>query len=344
MSTANRALEITTSPHITSEVSVEVIMRNVFLALLPVAAFAVYAFGLTGFLILSVATLTCVLTEHVLCLATRRESTIGDWSAAITGLLYGLTLPPGLPLWMVVSGGVIAIGLGKFMFGGLGQNMFNPALVGRAVLQAAFPVAMTTWHPAFTADRFSKIPASLLTFPFARPVWDAVTAATPLGAMKFDHQMTETMDLVMGLTSGSTGETSSLLILLGGVYLASRKMLNWRIPVSIFAAVVLFSGVFYFMNPEKYPSPGFMLFSGGLMLGAVFMATDMVASPLTTPGVIVYGSLIGVLVVIIRLWGGLPEGVMYAILFGNAVSPLIDRYFQPAVYGTKTSGGARESQ
>jgi len=335
MNTFQRTLEIRTSPHIKNDIRVDVIMRNVVFALLPIAAFAIYAFGFTALVLLTVSTLSCVLSEHLLCIATGRKSTIGDWSAAITGLLYGLTLPPGLPLWMVAGGGFIAIALGKFMFGGLGNNMFNPALVGRAVLQAAFPVAMTTWAPAFAPDRFGAILGSSLTFPFATPVFQAITSATPLGAMKFDHQMTGSFDLAMGLVGGSTGETSSLLILLGGAYLASRKMLNWRIPISIFAAVAIFSGIFHLINPTQYPSPIFMLFSGGLMLGAVFMATDMVASPMTTLGIIIYGSLIGVLVVIIRIWGGLPEGVMYAILFGNACSPLIDRVIQPTVYGTR---------
>jgi len=335
MTTLQKTLEIRTSPHIVSGVEVDVIMRNVVYALLPVAAFAIYAFGYTALVLLVTATVSCVVAEHLLCILNKKETTIGDWSAVITGLLYGLTLPPGLPLWMVASGGFVAIGLGKFMFGGLGNNKFNPALVGRAVLQAAFPVAMTTWVPAFSLNRFDTILSSSLTFPFATPAFQAVTSATPLGAMKFDHQMTQSLDLALGLINGSIGETSSILILLGGTYLASRKMLNWRIPISIFAAVAILSGLFHWINPDQYPSSIFMLFSGGLMLGAVFMATDMVASPMTTRGVIVYGSLIGAMIFVIRIWGGLPEGVMYAILFGNAFSPLIDRVFQPRVYGTK---------
>ena len=331
----NKTLEIHTSPHISSGSSTDVIMRNVVFALLPVAGFAIYAFGLVALLSLTMATASAVLTEHFLCRFNGKESTIGDWSAAITGLIYGLTLPPGLPLWMVAFGGIIAIALGKFLFGGLGMNMFNPALVGRAFLQAAFPVAITTWHPVFAADRFTSLPSSTFTFPFTVPVYDAITGATPLSAMKFDHQFATAYDLVFGLTTGSLGETSGLIILLGGIYLAARKMLNWRIPASIFVTVAALSGIFYLINPEIYPSPMFMLFSGGLMYGAVFMATDMVASPVTTPGVIIYGAIIGLLVVVIRLWGGLPEGVMYAILFANAASPQIDRLIQPRVYGTK---------
>lgn len=332
--TEQRTLEIHTSPHITSGASVDVIMRNVVWALLPVAAFSVYSFGLAALLTLVVATLSCVLTEHAMCRFASRPTTVRDWSVTITGLLYGLTLPPALPLWMVACGGIIGVAMAKSMFGGLGYNAFNPALVGRAFLQAAFPVAMTSWTPAMAPDRFVSIPGSTFTFPFAAPVYDSATGATPLSLMKFDQQLTATGDLLLGLTSGSTGETCALLILAGGAYLAARKMMNWRIPAAIFATVAVFSWIFHSINPGVYPPPGFMLFSGGLMLGAVFMATDMVASPITALGSILYGILIGVLITVIRLWGGMPEGVMYAILLANAVSPHIDHLVKPRVYGT----------
>jgi electron transport complex protein RnfD len=339
MANVSKTLEIRTSPHIMSGDSVDTIMFNVVLALLPTTLFAVYAFGLTALLTLVTALASCLLAEHVVCRLTRKASTVGDWSVTITGLLYGLTLPPGLPLWMVAIGGIIAVGLGKLLFGGLGYNPFNPALVGRAFLQAAFPVAMTSWLPAFSGGRFSSLPSSTLTLPFSEPVYDAVTGATPLALWKFDRELTDAGELVMGFTSGSTGETSTLLILLGGIYLAARKMMNWRIPVAIFAAVVAFSGILHLIDAESYASPVFMLLSGGLMLGAVFMATDMVASPMTSAGCYIYGALIGILVVVIRVWGGMPEGVMYAILLANAVSPHIDGLIQPKVYGT--SGGER---
>ena len=332
--TEQRTLEIHTSPHITSGASVDVIMRNVVWALLPVAAFSVYSFGLAALLTLVVATLSCVLTEHAMCRFASRPTTVRDWSVTITGLLYGLTLPPALPLWMVACGGIIGVAMAKSMFGGLGYNAFNPALVGRAFLQAAFPVAMTSWTPAMAPDRFVSIPGSTFTFPFAAPVYDSATGATPLSLMKFDQQLTATGDLLLGLTSGSTGETCALLILAGGAYLAARKMMNWRIPAAIFATVAVFSWIFHSIDPLVYPPPGFMLFSGGLMLGAVFMATDMVASPITALGSILYGILIGVLITVIRLWGGMPEGVMYAILLANAVSPHIDHLVKPRVYGT----------
>ena len=333
--TARRdTLQIHTSPHIASGASVDTIMRNVVWALLPVAAFSVYSFGLAALFTLLAATASCVLTEHLMCRFAARPTTVKDWSVTITGLLYGLTLPPALPLWMVVVGGVIGVAMAKFMFGGLGYNAFNPALVSRAFLQAAFPAAMTTWTPAMQPDRFLSVPASVFTIPFAAPVYDGASGATPLSLMKFDGQITATGDLLLGLTSGSTGETCAVLILVGGIYLAVRRMMNWRIPAAIFATVALLSALFHGIDPEVYPPASFMLFSGGLMLGAVFMATDMVASPITALGSVIYGILIGVLITVIRLWGGMPEGVMYAILLANAVSPHIDHLVQPRVYGT----------
>ena len=335
----DKTLRIRSSPHIKSTTRVDVIMRNVVYALLPAAMFAVYAFGLAALVLLTTAVLTCVATEHILCRATGRASTINDWSVVITGLIYGLTLPPGLPLWMVVLGGVIAVGLGKFLFGGLGYNLFNPALVGRAFLLATFPTAMTTWTSVLGAERFHTLPSSTLSFPFAEPVYDTVSGATPLAAFKFAHQPTGTLDLFLGMTGGSTGETPALLLLAGGVYLMARQMMNWRIPAGIFTAALLFSALFHSLDPQTYPAPLFTLFSGGLMLGALFMATDMVASPVTGTGCFIYGLLIGTVVMVIRLWGGMPEGVMYAILFGNAISPLIDRWIQPITYGSGRRGG-----
>jgi electron transport complex protein RnfD len=315
MRTTKKTLEIATSPHIASGASVDVIMRNVVYALLPVCAFSIYVFGLSALVTLTAATLSCLLTEHLLCRWRGEASTIGDWSVAITGILLGLTLPPGLPVWMVVIGGIAGVGVGKFLFGGLAYNAFNPALVGRAFLAAAFPVSLTTWYPPFGADRFTVLPSSTFTFPFATPVYDSLSGATPLAAMKFDGELTATADLVMGMTSGSTGETGGLLILAGGIYLVARKMMNWRIPVAIFATVIALSGGLYLLDPGTYP-------------------TDMVASPMTSLGCVIYGVLIGALVVVIRLWGAMPEGVMYAILFANAVSPHIDNLCQPRVYGT----------
>ena len=334
----SKTLTIRSSPHIGAASSVDSIMFNVVLALLPVCAYAVYAFGLAALLVLLTAVLSCLVAEHVLCRLSSRATTVGDWSIVITGMLYGLTLPPSLPLWMVAGGGFIAVGIGKFLFGGLGYNPFNPALVGRTILQAAFPAAMTTW-PSVTPYRFASLPSSTFALPLIKPEYDGVSAATPLANWKFDHVSTDTAELFMGSVGGSTGETSALLILVGGAYLVARRMMSWRIPVAILATVALCSTVLSAIDPERYAPPLFMLFSGGLMLGAVFMATDMVASPITHLGCVVYGVLIGLLVVLIRVWGGMPEGVMYAILIGNSASPHIDRWIRPQVYGTSGRGG-----
>lgn len=345
MSGDHKTLGISTTPHVLSGHSVDVIMRNVVYALLPVSLYAIYVFGLAALACVLTAVITAVLSEYLLSRLLLAQpagrASITDWSAVITGLLLALTLPPGLPLWMVACGAVIAIGIGKLLFGGLGYNAFNPALVGRAFLQAAFPVALTTWTPALQPDRFTALPGSQLAFPFTTPVYDGITAATPLALMKFEHTLTPVRDLFIGTISGSTGETSALLILAGGCWLAARNMLNWRIPVAIFATVALMSWLLGFFSQTPTPGPLFMLCSGGLMLGAVFMATDMVASPNTAGGAFFYGALIGVLVVVIRLWAGMPEGVMYAILLANAVSPHIDPWFRPRVFGTASGKGKR---
>jgi len=329
-----KTLDISSSPHIYKGRSTDDIMKNVVWALIPVVGFSVYSFGWNALLVITSATLACVLTEHVLCKLSKKETTVQDYSAVITGLLLGLTLPPIFPLWMAFVGGVIGIALGKYVFGGLGYNVFNPALVGRAVLQAAFPVAITTWHPAFLADRFSNISGSVFTWPFMQPQFDAVSGATPLSAFKFDGITTSTTELAFGQISGSTGETCAVLIALGGLYLIARNMMSWRIPAAVLLSAFLLSGLLYVVNSDVYPSPFFMLFSGGLMLGAVFMATDMVSSPITPLGLWIYGGIIGILTIVIRIWSGLPEGVMYSILLANAISPHIDKVIRARVYGT----------
>lgn len=340
--------EVRTSPHVKRRVTTDIIMRNVVYALLPIVAFSVFSFGLSAFLVILVAVASCVLTEHFFCRAGGKETTISDYSAVITGLLLAMTLPPGFPLWMTAVGGFVSIALGKIIFGGLGYNPFNPALVGRAFLQAAFPVAITTWSPSFfpkiaSIDRFISVPMSTLSLPFMRPESvagfiqgmkiDGFSGATPLMRMKFDHEATGIMDLFMGMTGGSIGETSALLILICGAYLAYRKMMDWRIPAAVLLSAAAVSGAFYVFSKGTTPSPMFVLFSGGLMLGAVFMASDMVGSPTTPLGVWIYGGFIGALTVLIRIKGGLPEGVMYTVLLGNALTPLINMWTQPRAFG-----------
>lgn len=333
-------LELRSAPLLHAPRTVEQIMRHVVYALLPLCVFAVHAFGLSAAALILVVTASCLGTEQLCNRLTGRANTLGDNSAVITGLLLALTLPPGFPLWMGAVAGFIAIGLGKAVFGGLGCNIFNPALVGRAFVQAAFPTAITTWHAPFLDGRFTHFIPTSLAMPFLAPApaVDAVSGATPLAQYKFEHFTTHTLDLFLGGTAGSLGETSAILILLCGGYLAARRLLNWRIPVAVLASAFAVSAAFALADGQRYPDPWFMLGSGGLMLGALFMATDPVGAPVTPRGVWLYGALIGVVTVVIRLFGNLPEGVMYAILLGNAATPLIEAVTQPRVYGTSRHG------
>ena len=321
-------LIVTASPHIRSQDSTPRIMWHVVASLVPVVLSASWFFGVSALLQVVTAVAVAVLTER----ATGKGSAIADGSATITGLLLGLSLPAGFPLWMTALGAAFAIVFGKQVWGGLGQNVFNPALVGRAFLQGAFPVAITTW-PSPGGGLFT-LHGDLFALPLTRPLPHAVTSATPLGLLKFEGKGTALTDLVVGSTGGSLGETAALVILAGGIYLAWRGYLNWRIPVSVIVTVVALSAILHLADATK-PDALFMLFSGGLMLGAVYMATDMVTSPITNPGKWVFGVGIGILVVVIRTWGGLPEGVMYAILFMNALTPFINRATQPRVFGTR---------
>jgi len=325
------SLLVSASPHLGAGDSTPTIMWNVVASLLPIVAVAAWFFGPSALLVTAAATAAAVATERVL----GHRGTLGDGSAVITGLLLGLTLPAGLPLWMAVVGGVFGIAIGKLLFGGLGQNVFNPALLGRAFLQASFPVAMTTWPVPAAAGTWWALRGDNFAFPFTSPrVVDALTSASPLGRMKFEQQPTALLDLVLGTTTGSLGETSGLLILLCGGYLALRNYLNWRIPASIFATVAVLAGGLHQLDP-RYPGALFMLFSGGLMLGAMYMATDLVTSPVTNRGCWVFGAGVGLLVVVIRIWGGLAEGVMYAILIMNALVPYLNRWTQPRVFGAR---------
>ena len=332
-------LVVTTGPFEKRPVDTPGIMRHVIYALVPVMLAAVYYFGLSAVLLLVTCTAVCAGTEWLLGGRGRwRESTLSDGSAVVTGILLALTLPPGLPLWMAAIGAAVAMLFGKLLFGGLGQNVFNPSLTGRAFLQAAFPVPMTTWAEHSGADRLWSVQGDMLALPFLRPETDALTGATPLARMKFESEPTEITDLLLGSTSGSLGETAALLILLGGVYLGWRRFLNWRIPVGIFASVYLLASLLHWLDPGRFPDGWHHLFAGGLMLGAWFMATDPVSSPVTPRGCWIFAVGVGVLVILIRQFGGLPEGVMYAILLMNAATPLIDRFTQPVLYGSRSDG------
>ncbi|MDO8990695.1 MAG: RnfABCDGE type electron transport complex subunit D [Sideroxyarcus sp.] len=339
------SMELRTSPHLVSDRSVERIMKHVVLALLPVCTFSVWQYGLSALALLIVVTTTCLATERFLNRAAKQASTLNDWSATITGLLLALTLPPAFPLWMGAVAGFVAIAIGKALFGGLGHNVFNPALIGRAFVQASFPVAITTWAPPFAVHRFSEFIPSTLTLPFMIPndnaAWiaaatvDGFTGATPLARWKYEHFVYPVQDMLTGAASASSGETSAILLLLCGLYLAARKFMDWRIPVAVIGSAVLVAWAFRLYGGEAFPPIHLVVLSGGLVLGALFMATDMATSPVTPLGVWIYGAVIGVVTVMIRYFGGLTEGVMYAILLGNALTPLIDKYTQPRVFGTR---------
>jgi electron transport complex protein RnfD len=332
MISTTRKLSVSTSPFLKDSDTTPKIMMTVVYTLIPIVLVSIYYFGLAALLVILTAIFSCMFTEWLFNKPQDRLKSLKDGSALITGLLLALTLPPGFPLWMVFVGGVVAIGMGKAMWGGLGQNIFNPALLGRAFLQAAFPTAITTWSPP--DGRYMALRGTNSAMPFFQTEnIDAVSGATPLSLMKFDHLPTNTLDLLLGSTGGSLGETCAFILILAGIYLLIKKIINWRIPLSILLTVTVFSGAFYLFNPEIYPSPIFMILSGGLLLGTVYMATDLVTSPITPKGTWIFGIGIGILIVVIRIWGGLPEGVMYAILFMNMSTPLINRFTKIRTYG-----------
>jgi electron transport complex protein RnfD len=336
-------IELRAAPHQHSGSNVPTIMRNVVYSMLPICAFSVWQYGLSAALLILVVTISCLAAERINSTISGTADTLSDWSAVITGVLLALTLPPSFPLWMGVVAGFTAIWLGKSLFGGLGQNPFNPALIGRAFVQAAFPTAISTWVPAFTPNRFVECIPTTLTAPFMSPPdivhWiklqgmDAFTGATPMARWKFENISASTMDFLTGQVTASAGETSAILILVCGLYLAFKKYLDWRIPVSVMGSAMLVAAAFHLVQPDRYPAPTFVLLSGGLMLGAWFMATDMATSPITPRGVWLYGALIGIVTVMIRYFGGLTEGVMYAILIANAAAPLLDQFNQPRILG-----------
>jgi len=309
------SLIVSISPHIKSSENVQKIMLSVIITLIPAIAFSIYQFGMYTLLLYIVSIATCTISEYVVVWLRKRPFTLNDFSAVLTGIFLVMVLPPNFPIYGVVLGGAFAIIVGKQVFGGIGHNIFNPALVGRAFLAATYPVKMSTWV-------------------FPRMGINAVSKATPLAGMKFDAIVTPNLNLFLGTIKGSIGETSAALLILGSIYLIIKRYIKWRIPLSIFVTVFVLGEIFHIINPVNYPGPIFHLFAGGLMIGALYMATDMVTSPLTNKGCVIFGVGIGVLVVIIRLFGGLPEGVMYAILFMNALVPLINRGTKPRIYGT----------
>ena len=310
---------VSASPHIRSRLDTGAVMRLVCVSLLPAVLASAYIFGVRALLVIVVSVATCVLTELLCNRVFRKEITVTDWSAAVTGILFAFTLPPTTPLWMTAIGGFVAIFVVKQLFGGLGYNIFNPALAARAILLSSWPVALTTWVQP--AQSFLAV--------------DAVTGATPLGIIKEASGVAGTpqpaysyLDLLLGNVPGSLGETCKVALLLGAILLLVLKIIDWRIPFTFIGTVAV-------LSIPMGRDPLAAVLSGGLILGAFFMATDLVTSPTTKGGKLLFGLGCGVLTSLIRSYGGFPEGVCYSILFMNCLTPLIDKCVQPRVFGTR---------
>ncbi len=331
-----KVLTVSGSPHFHADHSVSRIMYGVVFSLIPAMLVSFYFFGLAAILVTLTAVVSCMAFEFLIQkYLIRGPMTIFDGSAIITGVLLAFNVPANLPLGIVVIGAAVAIGMGKMTFGGLGKNPFNPALVGRVFLMISFPVQMTTYpEPSAFSTRLA----------------DAVTGPTPLtflkGGVDQGEKVSELMpqipdyaNMMLGNMGGSVGEVSALAIILGGLYMLARRIISWHIPVSYLGTAAILSAIFWMVNPEVYPDPLFHLMAGGLMLGAIYMATDYATSPMSKTGMIIFGIGCGLLTVIIRLFGAYPEGVAFSILIMNAFVPLINRGFKPKRFGEEIKNG-----
>lgn len=318
---------VSASPHIHSKHNVNRIMYDVIIALLPAFAVSILFFGISALVITLLSVLSCVVFEFCIhkFLFKRTYFSIKDGSAIITGMLLAFNVPSSIPWWMIVIGSFVAIGIAKMSFGGIGNNIFNPALIGRVFLLISFPVEMTQWPK-------TSLSATV----------DAVSGPTPLGLLKEGIMsgknimqikgLPEYQDMFFGNIGGSLGEISAIAILIGGIYLLIRKVITWHIPIIVLLSMFVFSGIFYLFNPYMYINPLFHILSGGAMLGAWFMATDMTTSPMTIKGQIIFAIGIGVITMIIRMFGAYPEGISFAILLMNATVPLLNK-ISPSRYG-----------
>ncbi len=316
---------ITPSPHIHQGDSVKKIMYSVVFALLPALIWSFFVFGLSAVVLTMVSVATCIISEYFLQkYLLKTTPTITDGSALITGILLAMNVPSGLPIWMMALGALFSIGIAKMTFGGLGNNPFNPALIGRVFLLISFPVQMTTW-------------------PIAGSI-DGSTGATPLGLIKeglktgksiseLTNELPSYSDLFFGNMGGSLGEISALLLLIGFGYMLFRKVVTWHIPIAVLGSIFIFTGILWLINPAVYINPIYHILTGGAMLGAIFMATDMVTSPMSRLGQLIFGAGIGIITVLIRVWGAYPEGISFAILIMNAFTPLINIYVKPKRFG-----------
>lgn len=331
-------LTISASPHVHGNLTTKKLMWGVVYAMIPAFLVSVYYFGLDALRVVLLTTAACIFFEWLIQkYFLKGTSTIQDGSAVITGMLLAFNVPSNLPWWMIIIGALVAIGIGKMSFGGLGKNPFNPALVGRVFLLVSFPVEMTSWPRPM---------------PIFKGVTDAISGPTALGMMKEGLKTGKTVQDLMGTDemshyveyfygsmSGSLGEISALAIILGGLYMLWRKIISWEIPTSILLSVGAFTTITWLSDPIHHASPLFHLFTGGMMLGAFFMATDMVTSPMTKKGRIIFGIGIGIITVIIRVWGAYPEGMSFAILIMNALTPLINNIFKPTRFGKEVKHG-----
>lgn len=330
-----KSLTISFSPHEKGTLTTETMMWNVVVALIPAFLSSIYFYGIHAIVVTLTAMSACILIQYLIERFLLHSATIEalDGSAAITGILLAFNLPAGIPLWQVIIGAVVAIGIAKMPFGGLGKNPFNPALIARAFMLVSFPVDMTTWP-----------------FPETTPwLWNAdiISGATPLGIVKENvqalpfsqlaAQLPSHLAMFSGTAGGCIGETSALAILIGGGYLLYKKIISWHIPLCYLGALFVLTAIFNMVNPDKYADPLFHVLAGGVMLGAWFMATDMVTSPMTYTGQIVFAIGGGLLCGVIRLFGAYPEGCSYSILIMNAFVPLIDKYINPQRFGREVS-------
>lgn len=323
-------LTVSGSPHVHADQPVQKIMWGVVIALVPAYLVSLWYFGLGALIASVVAVASCLAVEYVVARYILKQApTIWDGSAVVTGLLLAFNVPSNIPWWQLLIGSIFAIAVAKMSFGGLGKNPFNPALAGRVFMLISFPVDMTSW-PLPLQNRFVLV--------------DVLTGPTSLGIVKegvkngetltqLSAQLPSQLDMFVGGIGGSLGEVSALALLIGGVYMLYKKIITWHIPVSYLLTVVLFTGILWLIDPLTYIDPVFHLLAGGLMLGAIFMATDMATSPMTWQGMLLYGFGCGVLTVLIRVWGAYPEGVSFAILIMNAVTPLINKGFRPTRFG-----------
>jgi electron transport complex protein RnfD len=332
----NENITVSSAPHISKPLSTRIVMIDVIIGLVPAVAAAGYYFRIHAFVLIPTCIISCVLTEWLCNLLRRKPNSLGDFSAVVTGIILALSLPPELPVWAAVIGSVFAIGIGKMVFGGLGANIFNPAMAGRTFLTACFGVLMTTWMVPVTVDTDDYRVSGDNTV-------NAMTQATPLAwskeAIKTETEIANVNKQLyatfLGETGGCLGETSALALLIGGLYLVIRRTIALHIPLAVIVSSVVIATVAYLINPSDYVWPVIHLTSGGMLLCAFFIATDPVTAPLTAKGMWIFGIGVGVIIMLIRIVGEYPEGVMFAVLLMNAVTPLIDRFCRTVPMGGK---------